>query len=236
MDDFYCDPEIEHITEIIKNRLFYAVKYDDQKKPIKCTGNTLYFSTDDELIYMSYYFDFGPLNISCLYKFCCKLNSFLQCTSSNKKIVYYTRNNENTRVNSACLIGCFAIIYLDMDPRQIYRTLLNVGGPYRTFVDASQGNTQFTIRLLDCLLAIEKARSFQFFNFNDFNSAEYDTYDKMQNGDMNWLVPRKFLAFLGPTENALMNGHQPEFYVKYFLKNGVKTVIRLNNKMYNSNV
>lgn len=131
MDNFYYDSEIEHVTEIIKNRLFFAVTYDDIKKDIKCTSNIIYFCTDDELIYLSYYFDFGPLNISCLYKFCEKVNSFLQCTASNKKIVYYTRNNENSRVNSAYLIGCYAVIYLKMDPRTTYRILLNAGGPYR---------------------------------------------------------------------------------------------------------
>ncbi|KAK9687113.1 Dual specificity phosphatase, catalytic domain [Popillia japonica] len=51
---------------------------------------------------------------------------------------------------------------------------------------------------------------------------------------MNWLVPRKFLAFIGPTECEFMNGHPPEFYIKYFLRNDVKTVIRLNNKMYDA--
>ncbi|KAI4468128.1 tyrosine specific protein phosphatase and dual specificity protein phosphatase [Holotrichia oblita] len=105
---------------------------------------------------------------------------------------------------------------------------------FRNFVDASQGISNYTIRLIDCLQAIEKAKTFNFFNFNDFNVLEYDTYDKIQNGDMNWLVPRKFLAFIGPTECEFMNGHPPEFYVKYFLRNDVKTVIRLNNKMYDA--
>lgn len=76
-------------------------------------------------------------------------------------------------------------------------------------------------------------QKFNFFNFHDFNAAEYDTYDKLLNGDMNWLVPRKFLAFVGPVQNeAIINCHPPHFYFKYFLENDVKTVIRLNNKMY----
>lgn len=101
-------------------------------------------------------------------------------------------------------------------------------------MDASQGISNYTIRLIDCFHAIDKAKTFNFFNFNDFNVIEYDTYDKIQNGDMNWLVPRKFLAFIGPTECEFMNGHPPEFYIKYFLRNDVKTVIRLNNKMYDA--
>lgn len=90
--------------------------------------------------------------------------------------------------------------------------------------------------MLDCLFAIQKARAFNFFDFDDFNINEYDTYDKLQNGDMNWLLPRKFLAFIGPTDNELMNSHPPDFYIQYFLKNDIRTVIRLNNKVYDSSV
>ncbi|KAK4885945.1 hypothetical protein RN001_002216 [Aquatica leii] len=82
----------------------------------------------------------------------------------------------------------------------------------------------------------EKAMHFNFFDFCDFNLVEYDTYDKLQNGDMNWLLPRKFLAFIGPTEGVIANGHPPHHYIRYFLENDIKTVIRLNNKVYDSSV
>lgn len=102
-------------------------------------------------------------------------------------------------------------------------------------MDASQGMSHYTIGLLDCLQAVAKATTLKFFDFSDFNVHEYDIHDKLQNGDMNWLLPRKFLAFIGPTDGDL-NGHPPDFYIQYFLKNDVKTVIRLNNKVYDSKV
>ncbi|CAH0550398.1 unnamed protein product [Brassicogethes aeneus] len=105
----------------------------------------------------------------------------------------------------------------------------------RNFVDASQCPSGYRLRIVDCLHAIYKALSFNFFNFVDFNMVEYDMRNTLQYGDLNWLVPRKFLAFIGPTENEFLNGRPPEFYVKYFLQNDVKTVIRLNNKFYDSN-
>lgn len=75
---------------------------------------------------------------------------------------------------------------------------------------------------------------FNFFDFNDFNTLEYDTHSKLQYGDMNWLVPRKFIAFIGPTDFEVNHTRPPEHYIKYFLKNDIRTVIRLNNKTYNS--
>lgn len=104
---------------------------------------------------------------------------------------------------------------------------------FRSFVDASQGGgSSWTINLMDCFNAILKARILGFFDFRDFNPNEYDKYDRLQNGDINWLLPRKFLAFIGPLDErlAIASGyHPPSFYISYFLKHGVKTVIRLNS-------
>lgn len=102
----------------------------------------------------------------------------------------------------------------------------------RAFLDASQFACPFNLKMLDCFQAIAKARAFNFFNFDDFNASEYDLYNKLEYGDINWLLPRKFLAFIGPADNR--TAHPPEFYIKYFLKNDVKTVIRLNNILYDS--
>lgn len=107
---------------------------------------------------------------------------------------------------------------------------------YRNFVDASQGTAQYTIHLMDCFSAIQKASLLNFFNFLDFNFEEYDKNDRLENGDMNWLVPRKFLAFIGPTELEANYCHKPEFYVNYFLQNDIRTVVRLNNKVYDESM
>lgn len=100
-------------------------------------------------------------------------------------------------------------------------------------MDASQGGgSNWTINLLDCFNAILKARILGFFDFRDFNPNEYDKYDRLQNGDINWLLPRKFLAFIGPLDErlAIASGyHSPSFYISYFLKHGVRSVIRLNS-------
>lgn len=99
-------------------------------------------------------------------------------------------------------------------------------------MDASQGGSSWTINLLDCFNSILKASNLGFFNFKDFNPNEYDKYDRLQNGDLNWLLPRKFLAFIGPTDHTIPNYHSPEFYIQYFVQNDVRTVIRLNSATY----
>lgn len=61
----------------------------------------------------------------------------------------------------------------------------------------------------------------------------------MENGDLNWIVPQKFIAFCGPHQKSktLPNGypcHAPELYFDYFHANNVTTVIRLNAKVYHA--
>lgn len=86
----------------------------------------------------------------------------------------------------------------------------------------------------DCLNALQKAASFGFFNFNDFDVNEYEKYEDIRNGDLSWIVPQKFLAFVGPSTEPGTPYHPPECYIDYFLKNGVIAVVRSNKKSYDA--
>lgn len=61
---------------------------------------------------------------------------------------------------------------------------------------------------------------------------------RVENGDLNWIVPGKFLGFCGPhNKTRNIRGyplHAPEFYFNYFRKHNVTTIIRLNKKMYDA--
>lgn len=52
---------------------------------------------------------------------------------------------------------------------------------------------------------------------------------------MNWIIPKKFAAFMGPIEvrNAKQRyGHHPNKYVELFKQTNVGRVIRLNDPLY----
>ncbi|EDW76146.2 uncharacterized protein Dwil_GK15301 [Drosophila willistoni] len=220
--------------------LLYFVAFKKNIKP-KNTTNTHYFNIDDEYIYENFYNDFGPLNICMLYRYCMKLNTKLTAKChANKKIVHYTSMNPAKRLNAAYLIGSYAIIYLNKTPEEAYRPLVSGDIPaYTRFCDASYGPSNFKISLLDCLNAIHKAQQCGFFNFDDFDAEEYEYFERVENGDFNWIVPQKFIAFCGPHQKSktLPNGypcHAPERYFTYFRDNSVTTVIRLNAKVYHA--
>ncbi|KAH8385366.1 hypothetical protein KR200_005045 [Drosophila serrata] len=226
-------------SEMQEDRLYF-VAFKKNIKP-KNTVNTHYFNVDEEYIYENFYNDFGPLNICMLYRYCMKLNTKLNAKChANKKIVHYTSMNPAKRLNAAYLIGSYAIIYLNKTPQEAYRPLVAGEIPaYTRFCDASYGPSSFKISLLDCLNAVHKGLQAGFFNFNDFDAEEYEYFERVENGDFNWIVPQKFIAFCGPHQKSktLPNGypcHAPERYFTYFRENNVTTVIRLNAKVYHA--
>lgn len=58
---------------------------------------------------------------------------------------------------------------------------------------------------------------------------------QVENGDLNWIVPGKLVAFSGPAvrgnEIAGYRLHTPEDYWDYWRKKGVSAVVRLNKKV-----
>ncbi|XP_044264407.1 dual specificity protein phosphatase CDC14B-like isoform X2 [Tribolium madens] len=226
---------IDKTVEILKNRFYFAVSKFSVYKRLKNSRNYQYICFDEELRYRNFFHDFGPLNISCLYKYSCKVTKMLQNFRGRKKIVHYTSHDPNKKANAAYLVGCFAVVCMKMEPFEVYKILL-ITEPYKQFVDALQRTSVHTIRLFDCFSGVAKALQYNLFDFTDFNVQEYDVCDQVEKGNMNWIIPRKFLAFLGPTEPRVGVGHTPGFYLEYFLQHDIKTVIRLNDKLYDSSV
>nr|XP_055150422.1 dual specificity protein phosphatase CDC14C [Symphalangus syndactylus] len=225
-DDVYLD---------ITDRLRLAILYSRPKS----ASNVHYFSIDNELEYENFSEDFGPLNLAMVYRYCCKINKKLKSiTMLRKKIVHFTGSDQRKQANAAFLVGCYMVIYLGRTPEEAYRTLIFGDTSYIPFRDAAYGSCNFYITLLDCFHAVKKAMQYGFLNFNSFNLDEYEHYEKAENGDLNWIIPDRFIAFCGPHSRARLESgyhqHSPETYIQYFKNRNVTTIIRLNKKMYDA--
>jgi len=129
--------------------------------------------------------------------------------------------------------------------------------PFPPWHDATPSHCTFNLTILDTLRGVElkktplslpllialsldkglqKARECGFFDFSAFDSAEYEHYEQVENGDLNWVQPGKFVAFAGPqVSKDGPDGYRcltPEDYVPYFKKKKVSLVVRLNKKSY----
>lgn len=254
--------------EIIRDRFYFATL----KCTPKSTTRTHYFTIENELTYENFYSDFGPLNLSHIYKYCQKVNSKLNSQNlRGKKIVHYTSDTPNSRANAAFLAGSYQIIQLKQRAADVYKllvcctkqqqsvykndsTLQNIhlthksdragkvfqqeNQVYKPYRDAALGSPLYLLTLLDCLLAVERAVKHKWLNFDKFEVDEYDFYERVENGDLNWLIPEKFIAFCGPHNKSKFEDgyplHSPETYYAIFRKWNIKDVVRLNKRIYNA--
>uniref|UniRef100_A0A669D9P8 protein-tyrosine-phosphatase n=1 Tax=Oreochromis niloticus TaxID=8128 RepID=A0A669D9P8_ORENI len=191
--------------------------------------------------YLDFYFyaDFGPLNLAMFYRFCCKLTKKLKSiTLSRRKIIFYTCGDQKKQANAAYLIGSYAVMHLNMLPEEAYSLLVSRNSSYIPFRDASFGTCMYNLNILDCLRGVHKALQYGWLDFSNFDVEEYEHYERAENGDLNWIIPGKFLAFSGPhPKSKIENGyplHAPEAYIPYFRKHNITTIIRLNKKMYDA--
>eukprot|EP00800_Vazella_pourtalesii_P016672 TRINITY_DN4863_c0_g1_i7.p1 TRINITY_DN4863_c0_g1~~TRINITY_DN4863_c0_g1_i7.p1 ORF type:complete len:600 (+),score=89.33 TRINITY_DN4863_c0_g1_i7:165-1964(+) len=224
---------MDEYKEILKERLYFASL---RARPTT-TRTHHFFTIDEELHYEPFYADFGPFNLAMVYKYCLKLEQKLNNPAlSRMKLVHYTSFDNRRRANSAFLIGSYLIINQNYTATEAFMPFSST--TFQPFRDASYGPCMFGLTLLPCLQAIQKAKKLGFLDFNTFDVKEYEYYEKVENGDFNWLIPGKFLSFCGPhNRSKIDNGyplHAPETYFAYFRTHSVTNVVRLNRKLYDA--
>jgi cell division cycle 14 len=223
------------IREVIPERIYWAAV--DKDLPVDTSG-VHYFSIDDELVYEPLNADFGPLNLAMVYWYCKRLESkLLDPALADKRIVHCCRARDpQKRANAACLVCAYQVVSLGKTAEEAYAPFVNISPPFLPFRDASNGPCDFHLAILDCLKGLQMAMELGWFDLNKFDVQEYSHYEKVENGDLSWIIPDKFIAFAGPCATSIdSEGYPvktPEEYVPMFHRGGVKLVVRLNAKEY----
>lgn len=190
------------------------------------------------LVYDPYYGDFGPLNISLICRFCRMMQSKMDDPKLQSKAIYHVcKPQSDTRANTVLLCSSWLVLYHNRTPEEAFRPFLNLKPSLVPFRDASLGPPSFHLTVPHCLAGLSKAVQLGWYDKNIFNPDEYEHYERVENGDFNWIVPGKFLAFSGPTQTpiAYVDGvktNTPETYFEYFKANDVTGIVRFNNKVY----
>lgn len=143
------------------------------------------------------------------------------------------------------------------------------------FRDAGRGRSDFSLGIQDCLFGFWKATQYGLCDLNEFSLEEYEYYEKVENGDWNWITPH-FIAFASPVDTVWMKNGGPSQQASqssqsqgvtgrsqragssqlssssssslqkklptpflncldYFSDRSVKTIVRLNNPLYDKN-
>ena len=71
---------------------------------------------------------------------------------------------------------------------------------FMPFRDAGRGPSDFNLNIQDCLWGMWKAMQNGLCDMNEFSVEDYEYYEKVENGDWNWLTPH-FIAFASPVDS-----------------------------------
>mmetsp|Transcript_52988 Transcript_52988/g.124131 ORF Transcript_52988/g.124131 Transcript_52988/m.124131 type:complete len:448 (+) Transcript_52988:70-1413(+) len=228
--------ELADAVEVIPCRLYWATL----SKPLRDTPQSHYFSTDDLLVYLPFSDDFGPLDLGKLYRYCVLLH--LKLTDPNlqeKRVIHFCSHDPRKRANAAFLICAFRVAVQGLTADDALEPFQHVYPPFLPFRDAVSGPCSFNLTILDCLRGLRKAMELGWIHFSTFDLSWYEYYSDPDKADMNWIIPGKFLAFMGPSAEPFDRDGQPalmpEDYIEIFKRLHVGLIIRLNHSEYDRN-
>ena len=96
----------------------------------------------------------------------------------------------------------------------------------------------FELSVFHCIQGLVKAIQYDLINWESFNQKEYERFERVENGDMNWIIEGQLLAFSGPHNTVeIIDGVrtlQPEDYLPLFQHLHIGVVIRLNRATYDA--
>ncbi|KAJ4472139.1 tyrosine protein phosphatase [Lentinula aciculospora] len=219
-----------------------------------------YFTVDDQLLYLSFFQDWGPLNIAMVYKACILIHELLEDKDlASHRLVLYSSSDPRRKANSALLMALYVMIVQRRAPWEAFHPVAEV--EFMPFRDAGRGPSDFNLNIQDCLWGIWKAMQNGLCEMNEFDIEDYEFYEKVENGDWNWITPN-FIAFASPVDqnwikrqkeaakedsgspsalasstnsNFALQGKLPTPFLNcldYFEKRNIKMVVRLNNQLY----
>lgn len=151
---------------------------------------------------------------------------------------FYTSPTPQLCANAVMYIAFFRMLHLNLTPEETFKPFIPIQNYYYDYRDASTAPSVFEIKIIDCLRAVTIAMNLKWYDPNTFDSAKWSFYEQITNGDMNWIIPGKLLAFASPySMKVLPSGDQvstPETVIPTFKEFGINHIVRLNKKYYDS--
>lgn len=227
------ESELKEAIGIIPARLYWASL---GTLPANTT-NSHFFSIDEDLAYQPFFSDFGPLNLSMVYRYCRLLEAMLNDEELvSKRIIHYCSHCPKKRANACLLICAFQLMVQHKSAELSYKPFLDADSSFLSFRDASTSASTFSLTIPDVLAGLQKAIDLQWFDYTKFNVNSYDFFHDVQNGDLNWVIPDRCVAFAGPSPTKVdedgFPAMCPEDFAPLFSEAGIGLVVRLNSKEY----
>ncbi|KAF2858426.1 MgCDC14, mitotic control protein tyrosine phosphatase cdc14 [Piedraia hortae CBS 480.64] len=161
-----------------------------------------YFSIDGCLRYNAFHMDFGPLHIGHLFRFAVYLHDVLSHPDNEgRPVVFWSHADSRSRANAACVLATYMVVLQSWPPHLALAPISQMDPPCMPFRDAGYSMADYSLTIQDVVYGVWKAKEEGLVNLKDFNLDEYERFERVDQGDFNWISP-DFLAFASPQ-------HQP---------------------------
>ena len=156
-------------------------------------------------------------------------------------MIHCCSTHPHRRSNAAVLLLAYLIFVLEFSAEEAYGPFIGIEPPFIPFRDAAFAINTFPLTVLDCARAFYRVQSLGHFRFKDFSLPTFRRLVALENGDISWIIPGKFIAFSGPINKRRqirpgVNTLLPEEYVPVFKSLGVTCIVRFNSKCYDRNI
>lgn len=169
------------------DRLYWYCNED----PPKNVPDSFFFNVDQVLVYQGYNKDFGPLNLAQLHRYCIELYRILKDKRyQGIRIFHHSSPTFNKQANAAFLMSAFLVICFKLSAERAWAPFQRaLEGHLIPFRDAGEVPGDFDLTVLDCLRGLEFALSRKWYEFKRFDYKQYESFHRLDVGDMNWIVP-----------------------------------------------
>lgn len=223
-------------VEIIPNRFVFSII----RVPPQNTNQVFYFTidNDEQFIYQPFFADFGPLSLLQIQIFLIIALNHLS-DHPNQLVTFYCSQNGQQISNAVLLAVAFRLIHLGLNSDEAYQPFHHLYGRCKPYRDASSFPSTYDLTVISCIKGLERAMNLGWYDPDNFDAEKWSIREQVENGDMNWLIPNKLLAFASPYNTNEVQGYRvcmPSDVVPTFQELGITRIIRLNNKTYDENV
>ena len=202
----------------MENKLADKLYWVSAHRPPQSHSEAYFFNIDNDLVYEPFNSDFGPLNLANTHKYVRELCRLLADERyKSVKLFHFTSTKYDKQACAAYLMGAFMVVVLKQSADAAWEAFAPYHNLFRPFRDASYGDTcTYECTIYHCLKGLEFAISLGWYKFTTFDNKEFEYYEKVENGDLNWIIPNKFIAFMGPIDakpGQPKNGNGAEDYI-----------------------
>lgn len=209
-------------VSVLPGRLFWGVRSSSVRSKILEERDYRVVLLDRLFPYNPFYLDFGPNSLAQVYRSYHLFKTELELAEkAGKALIVLSADSSSHKANSLFLLCSFTMLFASQSPERSWRPFEKIASQVVPYRDASYGVCRYQLRIIDCLRGLKRGVELGWFSVEPtkFDIDEYEFYEQLENGDLNWIIPKKILAFSGPTSRTAPSnvfGLPPEFYIPVF--------------------